>query len=127
MKKTLVLILAVVLLLSACSGTKVTASAKAVSVGKQAVEALDAYLDGSISGKDVNEKLSDLAKQLEYTSEYAGTNMTDQQRDDWYVKSDLVSANHAIIVDGYRGSPEAFDQIIEMRNAIAKIVGVPAR
>lgn len=127
MKKTLVLILAVVLLLTACSGGKVAASAKAVSVGKQAVETIDAYLDGSLSGKDANEKLSDLGRQLEYTGEYAGKKMSDQESADWFIKVDIDLANHEIIMDAYKGSPETFDKIAEKRNEIAERVGVSKR
>lgn len=127
MKKILVLIMAVVLLLTACSGAKATASAKAVSAGKQTVEALDAYLDGSMSGKDANEKLSDLGQQLDYTNDYSGKKMSDQERADWTIRMDITLVNHEVIMDNYKGNPETFDKIVEYRNEIAELVGVSKR
>ena len=123
MKKILVLILAIVLLLTACSETKVVASAKAVSVGKQTVETLDAYLDGSMSGKDANEKLSDLGQQLDYTHDYSGKKLSDQERADWTIRMDITLVNHEVIMDNYKGDPERFDKIVEYRNEIAELVG----
>ena len=127
MKKMLVLILAVVLLLTACSGTKVTASAKAVSVGKQTVETLDAYLDGSMPGNDANEKLSDLGQQLDYAYDYSRKRMSDQERADWTIRIDITLVNHEVIMDNYKGDPERFDKIVEYRNEIAELVGVSKR
>lgn len=127
MRKAVVLLLILAVLLCACSQANVTASAKAVSVGKQAVEAIDAYLDGSATSKETGDKLSELARQLSYTSDYAGTNMTDQQRSDWYIKTDIDLAGHDIIMDNYNGTPETYDEIVKQRNEIAELVGVDKR
>ena len=127
MKKTLVLILAVVLLLSACSGTKVTASAKAVSLAKQAVEALDGYLDGSMSYNEAHDVVDEASRKMEYTSNYTGTDMTDEQRADWYIHMNLVHAASALTFDNYEGTPERFNDVVDARNKIAEYAGLGKR
>lgn len=127
MKKILVLILAVVLLLTACSGTKVTASAKAVSLAKQAVEALDGYLDGSMSYNEAHDVVDEASRKMEYTSNYTGTDMTDEQRADWYIHMNLVHAASALTFDNYEGTPERFNDVVDARNKIAEYAGLDKR
>ena len=127
MKKILVLILAVVLLLTACSGTKVTASAKAVSLAKQAVEAIDGYLDGDTSYKEAHAAVEEASRKMEYTSNYTGTDMTDEQRADWYIHMNLVHAASALTFDNYEGTPERFNDVVDARNKIAEYAGLGKR
>lgn len=127
MKKILVLILAIVLLLTACSGTKVTASAKAVSLAKQAVEALDGYLDGSMSYNEAHDVVDEASRKMEYTSNYTGTDMTDEQRADWYIHMNLVHAASALTFDNYEGTPERFNDVVDARNKIAEYAGLGKR
>ena len=127
MKKTLVLILAVVLLLTACSGSKVTASAKAVSLAKQAVEAIDGYLDGATSYKEAHAAVEEAVKKMEYTSSYKAPDWTEEQRTDWFIHSELVSVAHDLIMDDYEGTPERFNEIVESRNKIAEYAGLGKR
>ena len=127
MKKTLVLILAVVLLLSACSGTKVTASAKAVSLAKQAVEAIDGYLDGDTSYKEAHAAVEEAARKMEYTSSYKAPDWTEEQRTDWFIHSELVSVAHDLLMDNYEGTPERYNEIVESRNKIAEYAGLGKR
>lgn len=127
MKKILVLILAIVLLLTACSGTKVTASAKAVSLAKQAVEALDGYLDGYMSYNEAHDVVDEASRKMEYTSNYTGTDMTDEQRADWYIHMNLVHAASALTFDNYEGTPERFNDVVDARNKIAEYAGLGKR
>ena len=126
MKRILVLILAVTLLLAAC-GQKTAASAKAVSLAKQAVEALDNYLDGSVSYKDAHDVVEEAAKKMEYTSSYSAKDWTEEQKADWYIHSELVMAAHDLLMDNYEGTPERFNEIVERRNKIAEYAGLVKR
>ena len=128
MKKILVLILAVTLLLAACSSKpKTAASAKAVSLAKQAVEALDSYLDGDTSYKEAHAAVEEASRKMEYTSNYTGTDMTDEQRADWYIHMNLVHAASALTFDNYEGTPERFNDVVDARNKIAEYAGLGKR
>lgn len=127
MKKILVLIMAVVLLLTACSGAKATASAKAVSLAKQAVEAMDGYLDGSVGYKEAHDTVEEVVGKMEYTSSYKAPDWTEEQRTDWFIHSELVSVAHDLLMDNYEGTPERYNEIVESRNKIAEYAGLGKR
>lgn len=127
MKKILVLILAVALLLTACSGAKATASAKAVSLAKQAVEAMDGYLNGSMSYAEAHDTVEEVAGKMEYTSSYKAPDWTEEQRTDWLIHSELISVAHDLIMDNYQGTPERYNEIAESRNKIAEYIGLGKR
>ena len=127
MRKVFALLLILAVLLCGCSQAKVTASAKAVSIGKQAVEALDGYLDGTMSYKDAHDAVDEAARKMEYASNYKAPDWTEEQKTDWFIHSALVSAGHDLIMDNYEGTPERYNDIVETRNKIAEYVGLGKR
>lgn len=127
MRKVFALLLILAVLLCGCSQAKVTASAKAVSLAKQAVEAIDGYLDGTMSYKDAHDAVEEVTRKMEYASNYKAPDWTEEQKTDWFIHSALVSAGHDLIMDNYEGTPETYDEIVKQRNEIAELVGVDKR
>lgn len=128
MRKVFALLLILAVLLCGCStGKQVKASNMAVSIGKQAVQLIDDYLDGTKNARDVQSQLMELYEKTNYASEHTAKDWTEEQRDDWFIHSSILSAEANIGFYAYDSTPEKYDKIIECRNKIAELVGVDKR
>ena len=128
MKKMLPLIvLLLALFFCACEAKPSTnASKKALAVATQAVQALDGYLDGELSGKECSDKLDGLNGQMAYVHDFSAP-MSDDERADWNICFNITMANHEVIMDWYDGNPDTFQKVIDYRNELATIIGEKPR
>ena len=128
MRKVIAVLMIIVAFLCSCSNAKeVKASNMAVSVGKQAIQLIDDYLDGRKNAHDVQQELMALHEKMSYTSDYVGTEMTAEQRDDWSISNAILSAEANIGFYEYDSNPENYNTIIERRNNLADLVGIEKR
>lgn len=129
MRKCLIFLIIGSMLLSfaACGASASKASKKGLSVATQAVELLDNYLDGKENGSFVYEKLDDLCSQMNYTSDYVGTQKTDEQAADYEIHRQLLFASTAVMHDKFNGDAETYENVIEKRNALAVLAGIDER
>ena len=124
-RKIVALVLALVLVtgLVACSGRK--ASDKAISVGKEALEVVDGYLDRKISSADAREKLDSLKTDMEYVNDLSSDDKN--KIPDFFVQSDLLILSSSILTDGLSGTDETYAKVLKARNELAKNIGEKAR
>lgn len=120
-------VIALLFVLVSCGASTPTASKKGISVATQAVELLDNYLDGKENGSFVYEKLDDLCSQMNYTSDYVGTQKTDEQAADYEIHRQLLFASTAVMHDKFNGDAETYENVIEKRNALAVLAGIDER
>ena len=124
MKKNRIMSFAAVLLLliglCAC-GAKTQASAKAVSVAKQAVEIADNYLDGKIKYEKATEQLDDLDMSYAYDDKSASHTA------DVAISTDLTMLRGAIVTDHFDQTSESYNKVLAKRNDIAKDAGLKTR
>ena len=124
MKKNRIMSFAAVflLLIGLCAcGAKTQASAKAVSVAKQAVEIADNYLDGKIKYEKATEQLDDLDMSYAYEDKSASHTA------DVVISSDLTILKHNILMDKIDKTSESYNKVLEARNEIAKDAGLKTR
>lgn len=134
MKRFFVLLLAIVLLLSACSsGTNSSGkkpTEKALAVAKRALEIADDYLDFNNSASDACDALDALEKELNYVEnfDYEETHATA----DWNIRFDISMLSFAIFDDHSNvilgeDSLESYEKVKESRNKLAEDAGLPKR
>lgn len=132
MKKVLTIlgVACIIFSLCACSSSAPTtsskASKKAVSIGKQAVELIDQYLDGEGEYRAIVDKLDELHHKLEYVYDYTYP-YTDEQRADSDIHRYILFATTHITSDHLGGTPENYEKIIEERNIIASLIAEGSR
>lgn len=132
MKKVLAIlgVACIVFSVCACSSSAPVptskASSKAVSIGKQAFDIIDQYLDGTETYRTVSDTLYDLHDRMRYASEYSYP-YTDEQRADYDIQRYILFASTYIHIDHNGGTPENYEKIISYRNKIAGLVGEDAR
>ena len=113
------------IILVSLSGCGETASEKAKNIGKQGIEAVDAYLDGNATYKATSEKLDSLYSQLSYVND-----MDQDDKNffpDFEIQTDFLLMKSALGIDGYRGNAESYDNLIESRNNLAGHIGAKKR
>lgn len=119
MKKTVSLILAVVMLAGMLTGcNSVNASEEAVSIGMNAISVADRYLDGSMDADDAIKKLDDLYDRMEYVDDL--TPDDEYYHYDFGVRAHISSLRTYIYLDDYA-------KIKSTRNELAKDVGEDKR
>jgi len=129
MKKLIVLLLAVVLLLTACSSTKFPMTSQHEKYGRKALEIADAYLDFDLTLDEAKEKIDDLRKS-EASLPDPGE---DEEIGSLSVKTHVSSLQSAFFsaalrADGLKGlaSEESAD-ILKARNDLAELLGEKTR
>lgn len=122
MKKILPFWLAaiMVLALTGCGG--IDASNKAVSIGKQALTAVDEYLDGESEYFNVKDRLDECYDELEYADD-----LPIDEKADWYIRVDILNMSAYLNSDHYDGNAETYDKLIESRNSLAEDLGEKTR
>lgn len=129
MKKLLIFVLALALLLSACSSTKYPMTEQHEKWGRKALEIADAYLDFEMSLEEAHKKISELYDAADSLPK--GTE--DEQFGNTLVGSNMLSLDFAFFNANLRAkgltglaSKESAD-ILKARNSLAEILGVKAR
>lgn len=125
MRKTVSLILAVVMLaaiLTGC-GSKVEASEKGISIARSAIQIADDYLDNEITGDRAMDKLDELAEEMDYLDSMPRD--TDEENSqylaDFSISCDITILSHNIMEDSF--GDNKYDDIIETRNSLAESIG----
>lgn len=113
------------LALTACGGNKREPSEKAASVGKQALEAVDAYLDGDMSYDETKEKLNDLSDELDYVSDQDVSE--EHHADDSIIRSRITGISISLIDDDYNSDSESYKKLLEKRNELSEDLGEKKR
>ena len=128
MKKMIVVLLLIssVLLCSCVAKVESKASSKALSVAKQAIQVLDGYLDGTTNNKECINKLKELNDQLDYVHGNK-SQMSDEETADWQISARITAANHKVLMDGTNGNAATYQEVIDARNELAKIIGEKSR
>lgn len=130
-----VILLAVVFLITLATGEKpatgekIEISDKAVSIGKRAIEVVDAYLDKKISADSARSSLFALSADMEYARNYSfEERKNDKQKDaDFFMSFDISALSLRVSLDTRGGDSESYNKIISQRNDLAKKVGVKIR
>lgn len=128
MKRLILLVLAIVVfatVLSGCGGSKVKCSAKAISVGKQAISVVDDYLDGNISYYTADSKLDELYDDMEYANDLP---YDDEYRTaDLFVRWDISLCESDLVLDWVKCTSESYNNLIDSRNKLAEEIGEKKR
>ena len=113
MKKCVSIFLIVIILsLTACGGDEPTASSKAVSCAKEAIEIAEGYLAYDIDYKEASEQLDELYEDMEYVSDMSHED--EHYHGDFGIQCDLLALSSALISDNYDSSDETYDKIQEI-------------
>ena len=125
-------IAALVSVISSATGgnntVKKYASAKAISVGTQAIDLADEYLDGA-DYYTVKAKLEDLEDEMDYVDDMP-TDTTEEKRvhtADRSIQLSIFLISTDITLDYCSDDNETYDSIIESRNELAKDLGLDER
>lgn len=110
-------------LLAGCGGTK--ASDKAVSIAKSAISVTDDYLDGKISSSEAGRKLDILEVQMDYVDDMDHNDK--HKAADLGISVDILLISSSIIDDGYYGTSDTYNKVVEKRNDLAKEAGLKKR
>lgn len=111
--KLCIAIFSLCVILSAC-GHEPTASAKAITNSKNAMNVGQEYLDGSMTADDAVDSLNDILSNLEYASNYS---MDERDADpkkhaDYDLYTYVFFLNNSILIDrGITGDAETFDKV----------------
>ena len=117
-------VMSMLLLIAGCSGgTK--ASDKAVSVGKQAIAVADDYLDGKMSYKDANEKLSELKEEMEYVDNLEQGDK--HKAADFGVSTGILTLSTSMLSDSFDSTSDTYAKVVEARNSLAEKIGQKKR
>lgn len=129
MKKiiTILAVIAIIMSCTSCGMPASKASKKGLSIAKQAVEIMDKYLDGKETGDSTDTKLEDLYEQMRYAGEYAGTQMTEEQKADYEIHRILLFAWISVGTDKHNGNADTYEKVINERNRLAELAGLDER
>lgn len=124
-RKAMLAALIALILITSCRTEERTASAKALSTGGQALEAIDGYLDGRLSYDNTKSKLDDASKDMAYVSDQS-------QEDEHFIKdftiqSDLTTLAISLIHDNFANDSDSYDDLLEKRNKLAEDLGEKTR
>lgn len=126
MKRVIVLCLAVLLLLTACSSkkskTKWPMSEQHEKYGRRALEITDAYLDFEITAKEAHERLGELKAAEDTLPEDASE---DEHLGNFLIVSSVSNLYHHFFFVSYGRKPAS--DILEMRNSLAELLGEKER
>ena len=126
MKKYLKIVssfLLMVLVVSVFAGCNNTGASKdSLSLGKEALEIADSYLDSEIDGDDAVDQLEELYNTLfEYAEDEGEDSGTYEQ--DTMIAAYTFSVQMYIWNCEYYGTDEYYDKLIEARNNLAETIG----
>ena len=115
-------------MLCGCSSNPEDVTEETYRTGKNALEAIDQYLDGEITAEDAHDKLD-----LYYDILDGHSDTLDETGNDYKlfsnchsVQTNCMSASYAITkIDA--GSSDGMEALIESRNDIAEIIGESER
>lgn len=119
----LVTVLSVLFALSGCSSTK--ASDKAVSIAKQAIEAVDDYLDGKITYDSVSAKIDDLCNEMAYVDDLDRDD--EHKAADYSISVSISTLPSDLLWDNYHNDDESYAKVVETRNELAEEAGLKKR
>lgn len=121
MKKTIPLLVMAfcILFLSACGRADV--SDKALSCGEKALGIADAYLNKNIDASTAREKLDELHEEMKYVDEMSHDNR--YKAGDFSVSVCILSLSNSILIDGYEGDNETYENVKEDRDNLADTLG----
>lgn len=119
------ILLSALLLFSGCGKEEPKASDKAISVGKQAVEVADDYLDGKSTYDTAYDKLDALLEELDYVDDL--TDSDENYPYDFYIQLDVLDVQTQILLDDMKSTAETYDNILKSRNDLADEVGISSR
>lgn len=121
MKKCVSIFLIVIILsLTACGGDEPTASNKAVSCAKEAIEIAEGYLAYDIDYKEASERLDELQEDMEYVSEMS--NDEEHYYADFSIRTNLLGLSTALISDNHKSSDETYDKIQEIIDELQECI-----
>lgn len=113
------------LILTSCGGNKREPSEKAASVGKQALTAVDAYLDGDMSYDEAYEKLNDLSDELDYVKDQ---DIKDEHHiEDSTIQICISGISIRLMGDNYDSDSESYKELLNKRNDLAEKLGEEKR
>lgn len=125
-KYILIVILILILIVSiAFFPQRNKASQKAISIGKQAVDIADNYLDGELSYLTACDKLDELNQKMDYVD-----NLKHEDKNkaaDFGISGDILILSTEILSDGSANTSDTYKSVIEARNTLASHVKVKKR
>ena len=117
-----VVFVALLLSLTAC-GSK--ASEKAINLGKQAVEAVDRYMDGSANYRTTQDRIDELYDQFDYLDSMDKSD--EVYLADFMIKINLLRVSTDLLMDDIHGDIESYNELKSSRNDLAGNVGARKR
>lgn len=113
------------LLLASCGTEERTASEKAISVGKQALEATDCYLDGEATYDRAYEKIGDLYSDMSYVSDQEFNE--EHHAEDSMIRTHISSIQTRLTSDNFHNDSDSYKELLDARNKLAEDLGEKKR
>lgn len=126
MKKLFTILCLAAALLCGCSSKPGGVTEETYRTGKNALEAIDQYLDGEITAEEAHDKLDLYYDILDEHGDTISSDDREPSRNCSYIKSDCMSASYAIVVIN-SGRAGEMESLMDSRNDIAEIIGEPER
>lgn len=119
MKKSLsvLFIIVIVLSLTGCGGSELTASNKALACANEAVKIGESYLSYEITYKEASARIDELQSDMNYIHDDSDDNSPNHIAD-LSISSDILALSLALTNDNYNSSAGTYDEIAEVINSL---------
>ena len=125
MKKVIMPFLCLSLILFAACSTGIDASDKAVSVAKNAIEVVDAYLDGEMTYSETSDQLDTLKSEMDYVDEMEPG--AEHKAEDFSIGAKILMLSTKVTSNSIYGDSESYEEVVDARNELAEDVGLGKR
>lgn len=116
-----VIIIAIFIILSSIP-QPIDASPEAISYGKRVVEAVDGYMNKTISYEEARKEIGKIIDNFDYLDEMDRNE--EHYHEDLNISFEVTHLSYALMVDFYQGDYENQKDLSESRDKLAEYVGV---
>lgn len=100
----------------------INASPEAISYGKRVVEAIDGYMDKTVSYEDAKKEIEKIIDNFDYLDDMDRNE--EHYQEDLNISFEVTHISYVLMVDSHQGDYENQKDLFESRDKLAKYVGV---
>lgn len=100
----------------------INASPEAISYGKRVVEAIDGYIDKTISYEDAKKEIEKIIDNFDYLDDMDRNE--EHYQEDLTISFEVIHISYVLMVDSHQGDYENQKELFESRDKLAEYVGV---
>lgn len=115
-----VIIIAIFIILSSMP-QPIDASPKAISYGKRVVEAVDGYMNKTISYEEAQKEIEKIIENFDYIDEMSRD--AEHYHEDLNISFEVTHISYVLMVDSHQGDYENQKDLSESRDKLAEYVG----